>query len=94
MNLSLKLKAFSAAMRAQFDACESRGGWRGRGVEEQFIELNANISFLRDEIEGGSDPSETLQESRARILALAADVANAALIIADNAGAIVERMEG
>ena len=89
-----KLQAFVSAMRGQFTANDGRGGWRSQDLEDQamyFREMQNTMNKLADLIAGGASTTElSLLECRAEILAQAADIANIALILADNAGAIKE----
>lgn len=83
----------AAAMRTQFEANESRGGWReirAGNIDDWFKWLRANVDTLEQAVKGEFQPGEveTLGEQHIEIAARAADVANLAAIIAQNAGSL------
>lgn len=81
---------FARHMRSQFETNESIGGWRvirPDNMPAYFAWLRENVDLLEKACVEGT-PGDSGEDQLADIAAAAADVANLAAIIAQNAGAL------
>lgn len=92
-NYEIKVGAFGRAMVTRFEANQDRGGWRTRNTQEilEYVdEAEKRLKELRERVAEGKHPTgETAQAQQDAILTDCADVANLALIVAENCNAIV-----
>ena len=70
---------FSHAMLRELDANDYKGGWPGRGARTHLRDLDYHVAKLRAAVGA---------EEIVRVLEYAADVANHAMFLADEAGAL------
>lgn len=81
--------AFSNAMDNQFEANKGRSGFHQRPHEVTLADLDFCVNALKKKLDYTDNQSEaTGLDHKADVLALCADVANLALIISWNAGAL------
>lgn len=89
---AVKVRAFGRQMVTQFVANEDRGGYRTRDLPEidpYFKEMKARLELLhRKVMSGAHDAGMTAEEHAHSILEDCADLANLALIVAENCNAI------
>ena len=88
----VKVRAFARQMVSQFHANEGKGGYRTREqveIDSYLREMDARVSLLREKVMTGYHAKGGSAEEHAHsILEDCADLANLALIIAENCNAI------